>query len=151
MDHKDIVRKLTDELWNKGNLEICDDVYTSNCSFHDPSFPIDGIAGMKQQVAELRAAQPDLHMDVQEVLMDGDLTCARWTCGGTARNEFRGIPPTGKSYVMTGLIMDKWEGDRIVEEWVNYDLLGALTQLGVIPSMEEVAKSGSRHESGLAM
>ena len=148
IDRKDLIRRMTDELWNKGNLEICDEVFASNCSFHDPSFEINGVAGMKQQVSELRSAQPDLHMDVHEVLVDGDMTCARWTSGGTARNEFRGIPATGKSYVMTGLTMDKWEGDRIVEEWLNYDLMGALTQVGALPRLEEAAQMGSRQQSG---
>ncbi|PXY30434.1 ester cyclase [Prauserella sp. PE36] len=132
-ERRDAMRRLADELWNRGNLDVCDELFAAHCSFHDPSFPIDGVAGMKQQVAELRQAQPDLHMDVHDVLVDGDLTCARWTMGGTARNEFRGLPATGRSYVMTGMTFDKWEGDRIVEEWVNYDLLGALQQAGLIP------------------
>lgn len=150
IDRKDTVRRMADELFNKGNLDICDEVFASNCSFHDPSFPIEGVAGMKQQVTNLRTSQPDLHMDVQAVLMDGDMTCARWTSGGTVRNEFRGIPATGKSYVMTGMTMDKWEGDRIVEEWINYDLIGALTQAGVMPSMDEalsMMKTGGRPSS----
>jgi len=134
-ERKGLVRRLTDELWNKGNVDICDEVFATNCSFHDPSFPIDGINGMKEQVRELRAANPDLHLDVHDVLVDGDMTAWRWTMGGTARGEFRGLPATGKTYVMTGMGIDKWDGDRIVEEWINYDLLGALQQTGIIPEM----------------
>ncbi|NUR30137.1 MAG: hypothetical protein HOV83_30510 [Catenulispora sp.] len=51
---------------------------------------------------------------------------------------------------MTGLTMDKWEGDRIVEEWVNYDLLGALTQVGVIPPMEQAMQEAGGQKSGMA-
>ena len=69
-------------------------------------------------------------------------SAARWTMGGTATGEFRGIPGTGKTYVMTGMTFDKWEGDRIVEEWVNYDLLGALQQTGVIPETAPQQTSG---------
>ena len=127
------LRRLTDEAWNNGRVDVCDELYAAHCSFHDPSFPVDGVAGIKQQIQQLRQAQPDLHMDVHDILVDGDLTVARWTIGGTARNEFRGLPATGKTYVMTGMTCDKWDGDRIVEEWVNYDLLGALQQLGIIP------------------
>jgi len=139
---KNLIRRLTDELWNKGNYDICDEVFAANCSFHDPSFPINGIAGMKQQARDLRAAQPDLHLDVQDVLADEDLTAARWTCGGTARGEFRGMPATGKTYVMTGMTIDKWQGDRVVEEWTTYDLLGALQQLGIIPEMAQQQTKG---------
>jgi hypothetical protein len=37
-----LIRRTTDELWNKGNLAVCDEVYASHCSFHDPSFTVDG-------------------------------------------------------------------------------------------------------------
>jgi steroid delta-isomerase-like uncharacterized protein len=142
-ERKGLVRRLTDELWNKGNLDVCDEVFAANCSFHDPSFPVKGITGMKEQARQLRAANPDLHMDVHDVLVDGDMTAARWTMGGTARGEFRGIPATGKTYVMTGMVIDKWQGDRIVEEWVNYDLAGTLQQLGIMPEMASRQRGGS--------
>jgi steroid delta-isomerase-like uncharacterized protein len=139
-ERKGLLRRAVDELWNSGNLDICDDLYAENCSFHDPSFPIDGITGLKQHVRELRAANPDLHLDVHDVLMDGDLSADRWTMGATARGEFRGIPATGKTYVMTGTTVAKWEGDRIVEEWINYDLAGALRQLGLMPEAAQTAR-----------
>lgn len=129
------LRRISDELWNNGNTAVCDELYADHCSMHDPSFPQEGTEGLKNQVRELRQAQPDLHMNVDDVMVDGDRTCVRWTCGGTARNEFRGMPATGKSYVMTGMSMQKWDGDRIAEEWTNYDLLGALQQVGIIPEM----------------
>jgi len=84
---------------------------------------------------ELRAAQPDLHIDVHEMVIEGDPCASRWTMGATAANEFRGLPATGKTYVMTGMTFSKLEGDRVVEEWTNYDLLGALQQVGIIPEM----------------
>jgi len=143
-ERKDLIRRMYDELLNKGNLDVCDEVYAANCSFHDPSFPVQGVAGLKERTRELREAQPDLHVDVHDVLVDGDLSASRWTMGGTARGEFRGLPATGKSYVMTGTTLGKWESDRIVEVWSNYDMLGALQQLGIIP---EMAAPGSPPES----
>jgi steroid delta-isomerase-like uncharacterized protein len=140
-----LIRRTSDELWNKGNLAVCDEVYASHCSFHDPSFTIEGVAGMKRQVSDLRAAQPDLHLDVHDVLIDADMSASRWTSGGTAQGEFRGLPATGKSYVMTGMDMAKWEDDRIVEQWTNYDLFGALQQAGIIPEMDaETSADASR-------
>lgn len=137
------VRRLADELWNQGNVDYADQVYASNCSFHDPNFPVaSGAGGIKAQVTQLRDAHPDLHIDVHDVLVDGDSTAARWTMGGTATGSFRGLPATGKSWVMSGILIDKWEGDRIVEEWVNYDLLGVLQQTGIIPEMAEPGATG---------
>ena len=141
-ERKSLVRRTMDQTWNNGNLEQVDEMYAAHCSFHDPSFPVDGVAGIKAQIRDLRAANPDLHIDVHDVLADGDLTAARWTLGGTARGEFRGVPATGKTYVMTGTTFDKWEGDQVVEEWACYDLLGALQQMGVIPAMTPQATPG---------
>ena len=136
-ERKSVVRRWNDELWNKGNLEVCDEVFAANCSFHDPSFAVEGVTGMKEQARLLRAANPDLHLDVHDILADGEMTAARWTMGGTSRGEFRGLPATGKTYVMTGMTIDRWEGERIVEEWTTYDLLGALQQLGIVPELAQ--------------
>jgi len=132
-ERRDLLRRVTDRAWNEGDVDAADELFARNCSFHDPSFPVDGVAGLKQQVRELRKAYPDLHMDTHEILVDGDMTASRWTMGGTSRGEFRGIPATGKSFVMTGMECEKWDGDRVVETWINYDLFGALQQTGVIP------------------
>jgi steroid delta-isomerase-like uncharacterized protein len=141
-EYSDQVRRLTDEMWNKGNLEFCDEVFAANCSFHDPSFPVDGVSGMKEQVRQLREANPDLHVDIHDILVDGDTTADRWTMGGTSRAEFRGLPATGKTFVMTGMTIAKWQDDRIVELWTNYDLLGCLQQLGIIPEMAPQETAG---------
>ncbi|MGH3517952.1 MAG: ester cyclase [Haloechinothrix sp.] len=132
-ERKDLIRRGYDELWNKGNLDVCDEVFASHCSFHNPNFPVDGVAGLREFARELRTANPDLHLDVHDILVDGDMSAARWTLGGTASGDFRGVPATGKTYVMTGMTCDKWEGDRVVEQWTNYDMLGTLQQLGLIP------------------
>lgn len=128
-----LLRRTIDSVWNKGELDALDELYAAHCTMHDPTFPVDGVGGTREFIRELRAAQPDLHMDVQDVLVAGDMTAYRFTCGATATGEFKGLPATGRSYVMTGMTMSKWEDDRIVEEWTNYDMLGALQQLGLIP------------------
>ena len=137
-ERENLIRRTNDELWNKGNVDVCDDVFATYCSIHDPSFPIDGVNGLKDQARQLRAAQPDLHLDVHDVLVAGDMTAIRFTMGGTATGEFRGLPATGKSYAMSGMTIDKWENDRIVEQWTNYDLLGALQQVGIIPEVAQL-------------
>ena len=128
-----MLRSALDAMYNKTDVDMVDKLYDERCSFHDPTFPIDGVAGMKNFLRELRRAQPDSHMQVHEIICSGDMCAYRFTAGGTAEAEFFGLPPTGKSYVMTGMTMCKWEGDRIVEEWTNYDTLGALQQVGLIP------------------
>jgi steroid delta-isomerase-like uncharacterized protein len=132
-ERKDMLRRGIDEVYSKGNVDAMDAVYAPHCSFHDPTFPVEGLAENKEFTRQWRAAQPDLHVDVHDILVDGDISACRWTMGGTSRGDFAGMPATGKSYVITGATVDKWEGDRIVEEWTVYDSLGMLQQLGLLP------------------
>jgi steroid delta-isomerase-like uncharacterized protein len=129
----DLYRRTIDAVWNKGDLDACDNLFAAHCMFHDPTFPINGLEGFKEFVRELRAAQPDFHMDVHDVVAGEDMTATRWTCAATDTGAFRGIPKTDKTYVMSGMGMSKWEGDRIVEDWTVYDMLGVLKQLGLMP------------------
>lgn len=136
-ERKQLLRQATDDAFNRADFTRYDELYADNCSFHLPAFPVEGAEGSKQQIRELRQANPNLHVDVHDVLCDGDLTAARWTMGGTATGEFRGLPATGKSYVMSGTVISKWDSDKIVEEWTDYNLLSALQQLGIVPEMAQ--------------
>lgn len=133
------IRNFVEQAWNQGNVSACDAVYSSRAAIHNPSFPVDGVEGLKRLIREQRDAQPDLHVDVENVVVgnepdstDGDYTVLRYTLSGTAQSAFQGLPATGKSYVMTGITMDRWEDDKIVEEYVTFDLVGALQQLEIL-------------------
>ncbi|MCW4353861.1 ester cyclase [Hoyosella sp. YIM 151337] len=143
---RDLIRRTMDELGNKGNLDVCDQLYAEHCSFHRPSFPINGVGGLRDLVSDLRTAQPDLHIDVHDIhdvhdvhdiLVEGDMTAIRYTMAGTARGEFRGLPGTCKSYVMPGITIAKWDEGRVVEDWNSYDMLEALQQIGLVPELAQ--------------
>ena len=74
-------------------------------------------------------AFPDARFTVEDELAEGDRVVSRSTLRGTHQGEFMGIPPTGKPVTVTGMSID-----RIVEGWLNFDGLGMLQQLGVIPA-----------------
>ena len=82
-----------------------------------------------------RTAFPDLNVKVEDQLAEGDKVATRWTTTGTHQGEFAGIPPTGKQGGVTGTTIARVVGGKIVEERSNWDTLGLLQQLGVIPPM----------------
>jgi predicted ester cyclase len=59
----------------------------------------------------------------------------RWTFHGTLQGDFFGIPATGKGVTITGMGISRIENGKIVELWSNFDQLGLMQQLGVIPPM----------------
>jgi steroid delta-isomerase-like uncharacterized protein len=138
-EHGQLFRKSIEQ-WNRGNVDFADELYAQNCSFHDPAFPAQDVSEVKKQGRQMHSAVPDLHMNVHEVLADGDMTAARWTMSGTHRGDLPGLPATGNSFTLTGVIVDKWEGDRIVEEWNNYDVASLLQQLGFMPDKAQMAE-----------
>jgi predicted ester cyclase len=67
---------------------------------------------------------------------------SRYTVSGTHQGEFFGIPGSGKRIEMTGINIDRFdESGKLVEEWPEYDLLGAMKQIGAIPEPQQQAGS----------
>ena len=85
------------------------------------------------------SAFPDLKIDVQSLLAEGDRVAARWSWSGTQTGELAGeqpLPPTGKTVDVNMFSIHRVAGDRVAESWVAFDAMGMLQQLGVIPTPE---------------
>jgi predicted ester cyclase len=89
---------------------------------------------MKQEIAWFRNAVPDLTYTVVDQVAEGDKVVTRYTASGTHQGEFFGVAPTGNRIEMSGIQVDRFdEGSKLVEEWAQYDLLGAMRQMGAVP------------------
>ena len=136
-ENKSISRRVQEEAFNQGNLAVIDELVAADYVDHDlpPGFP-DGPEGYKQLVAMYRAAFPDVQMTIEDVIADGDKVALRWTATGTHQGELMGIPPTNKQVTVTGMDINRLAGGKIAEHWGNFDQMGMMQQLGVIPSPE---------------
>ena len=81
-----------------------------------------------------RTAFPDIHFTIDEQIAEGDTVMTRWTARGTQTGELAGMPPTGKSVTVTGIVVDRFSNGMIAETWAIFDQFGMMQQLGVIPS-----------------
>ena len=136
--NKAAVRRIFDEVINQGNLDLADEMLTSDYVYRSPGSPeLHGPEGFKQLITMYRTACPDVHLDIDEMLTDGDAVVTRWTGRGTQLGEFMGIAPTGKRVTVTGVIITRFRGSKAAEEWELMDMLGLLEQLGAIPSSEQ--------------
>jgi steroid delta-isomerase-like uncharacterized protein len=135
--NKSIVRRWIEEGWNKGNLSVVDQVYAVNVVQHDPGSPapVASSAALKQYVGVFLTAIPDLHFAIDDLIAEGDKVAWRFTSRGTQTGPLMNIPPTGKVANVTGMVLFRLAEGKIAEVWVNYDNLGLLQQLGVIPMM----------------
>jgi steroid delta-isomerase-like uncharacterized protein len=132
-----LARRVIDEVFNAGKLDVIDELVTDDYVGHDPALPADqrGPEAAKGSVAGYRAAFPDLHITIEDQLAGGDLVATRWTGRGTHQGELMGMPATGKQSTVTGITIDKIVNGRIAESWTNWDTLGMLQQLGAVPAL----------------
>ncbi len=134
-DNKALVRRLFEEVWNQGNMALIAEVYSPAHIEHTSSGPVHGHEGYKQYVMLYRTAFPDAHYTVEDQIAEGDKVVTRWSARGTHQGPLMGIPPTGKQGAVTGISIARVEGGKFVEAWTEFDALGMMQQLGVVPSM----------------
>ncbi|GAA0632114.1 hypothetical protein GCM10009535_04710 [Streptomyces thermocarboxydovorans] len=86
---------------------------------------------MRENYEQWRAAF-DVRFTVDDQIAQGDRVCTRWTCRGTHKGEFLGVPATGQDVTMEGMTWQRFRDGRICEAWWSYDRAGLMEQLGVL-------------------
>jgi len=142
-----IVDLLT-ELWNTGKPELAMQLYSDQAERTDPNQldPARGAQQIANYVAQVHTGFPDFKLEIKQRISEGDQIVTEWTCTGTHRGEFQGIPPTGRRVEITGMTLGRIKGSQIVEERVYFDRLAMLQQLGVVSGTEQSeAKTAARY------
>lgn len=130
---KDIVGRFVKEVLNEGKIESTDEFFWENMVEHVP-LPGQGpgVEGLKDVLRGMRAAFPDMHWKVEEQIAEGDKVVTRFEWTGTHRDEFLGVPATGRRVKVWGIVIDRLDGDRIKDTRIIMDTLGLMVQLGAI-------------------
>jgi steroid delta-isomerase-like uncharacterized protein len=133
-ENKAVARRVLDEMFNKGNLDVADELLAPDYVDHDPAMPEDihGPEGFKQYVSGYRSAFSDLHLEFEDQIAEGDKVVTRWTGTGTHDGELSGIPPTGKRVTLPGMEIVRISGGKLVEGWEGYDTMNLMRQLDVM-------------------
>ena len=134
-ENKAIVRRFFEEVWNEENLSAIDELTAVNYEDHNlpPGMP-PGVEGVKQTIGMYQTAFPGTQMTVEDEFAEGDSVVVRWTGRATHTGELMGIPPTGKQVTVTGIEIYRMAGSKIVEHWGEFDQMGMMQQLGVVPA-----------------
>jgi predicted ester cyclase len=82
---------------------------------------------------------PDVKLTHEFEVERDDRVVIRWTAKATHTGEFVGIPPTGKPAIVSGIDIFRVEEGKLAELWQEWDQLGMLRQLGVIPTPGQAA------------
>jgi steroid delta-isomerase-like uncharacterized protein len=134
-DNARIVREFVDEVITGGNIEAVAKYVWEDVVEQVP-LPGQGpgLEGLKDIIRAMRAGFPDIVFSTQEQVAEGDKVASRFEWTGTHKGDFLGVPATGKSVRVWGMVIDRLEQGRIKDTRLIMDTLGLMTQLGVVPS-----------------
>ena len=133
-DNRTVVRRFIEETINQGRIDAAAQFVWEDVVEQVP-LPGQGpgLEGLKETLRGMRSAFPDLFFSVEEQIADGDKVLTRFEWTGTHRGEFVGIPATGRSVKVWGMVIDRLEDSRIKDTRIIMDMLGLMMQLGVFP------------------
>jgi steroid delta-isomerase-like uncharacterized protein len=119
---------------NQRDLSTFDTYFSSELIDHalPPGLP-SGLEGRKMFGSALLSAFPDLNVQVEDLVADGDRVVTRYLVHGTHHGELMGIPPTGKPVSIGGMAIDRFENGQSIEHWEVYDQMSMMQQLGLMP------------------
>ena len=134
-ENKAIVRRINDEVWSEGHLDVIDELIADDFVATVVGAPeqIRGPQGFREFVGIYRKAFPDLRITVDEQFAEGETVVTRWTATGTNEGELMGMPATGKQATTAGININRISGGKLVEGWGLFDQLGLLQQIGAVP------------------
>jgi predicted ester cyclase len=134
-ENKAIFRHYVEEVSNKGNLDLVDEIFDRYISHQsDGRTEERGPEDVKRFIGEFRQAFPDFRSTIEYQVAEGDMVVTRWRASGTHQGEFRGIAPTGNPVAMSGIGVFRFSNEgKVVESWDNLDELGMMQQMGAIP------------------
>lgn len=141
--NKDLCRRFIQKIFNEGELSLIQDFMSPDAVNHElvdsfgDSEPPQGhnIKWLVDLAYLYRHAFPDLHLEIQDQIAEGDqvVTCLRMQ--GTQKNALMSIAPSGRKIDLTGIRVDRIADGKIVESWAHFDALGMLRQLDALPAL----------------
>ncbi len=123
IDWEPQIQTSNEELLNKGNLELAQEIFAPTYVFHDAEGDVEGGPdAIKAFVTSLRTAFPDLKVEVEILATEGDRVTWLRTHRGTHQGEYLGVPASGRLITWREMIVTRYEEGKIAEEWGVSDL-----------------------------
>lgn len=131
--NKTLIRRWFEEVWNQKREAtihelIAPDAIVYGLSPDKSAPPPRGPEPFLQFWRQFCGAFPDIHVTVEDVIAERDLTCARISFTGTHHGNHLGVPPTTNRISATGLCLTRWREGQVTEAWNEFDALGLMLQ-----------------------
>jgi predicted ester cyclase len=80
---------------------------------------------------------------IEDIIAEGETVMTRWSCRGTHKGDLSGIAPTGNPFTISGMTVARVSNGKLAEGHVNWDALGLMQQLGVVPELAAKTKAAA--------
>jgi predicted ester cyclase len=132
--NKACVRRIVDEVNNRGMLESVEEIISPDYIGHGGSKEVRGPEGYRQAAEAYRVTFPDLHMTIDDMVAEGDNVAWRFTWVATFSGPLANIAPTGRKVVQSGIALWRFENGKAVDAWGYSDSMNMYRQMGINPS-----------------
>jgi predicted ester cyclase len=132
MSNKATIQRMFDEIVNKGDVDLVDELFDPGFTTETPQGTFDR-AGFKQYVLDWRSGFPDIECVVGDLIEEGDNIAWSIRAKGTHTGSFMGIPATGRTVDFDSLNVATFKDGRGYRHKLVMDTMGVMTQLGLVP------------------
>lgn len=116
--NKALARRWFDDVINRRDLDAIAEIYSADYVHHGQGdLQLHGPERVRGFAAAILAASSDRHAVVERQVVEGDRVVTQFVSRGTQTGAYRGIPPSGKEWVVEGIVISRIEGGKIVEDW----------------------------------
>ena len=130
--NKSLSRRWFEEVWNQGRTRAIDELLAPDCVAHglgEEGQPLRGPEHFRRFYDQFRSAFPDVRVQVEDVIAEGDKTAVRFSFRATHSGHGLGVPPTGRPVNVTGMVAMRWANGQIAEAWNEFDAAALLRQI----------------------
>jgi len=141
-------RDYVEKVFNQGDTAFVRAVTDPAFVEHNP-YPGQepGVDGIVKMLVEWRASFPDMKVTIDDIIAHDDLVCIRTTMVGTNTGPMMGQPATNKTIKVEGIDIVRIKEGKQTEHWGQFDVMGMMTQLGLMPPMGDASASGGETQS----
>jgi len=133
IENKTLVRRFYEEVANTGKVDKIEDFISPEYEeTHDGKRYAIGIEGAKAHVIGVRETYPDLQLEIERQISEGQWVVTCLTATGTHEGAWLGIKPTGKVVSFTVVNVDRVVDGRIIEHGGAANMLGPLLEIGAV-------------------
>ena len=135
MQPEALIRTFIDEAFNQGNLSLLEEIIHPEYQYSSPDSQLEGISQLGEFIEAFRKSFPDLKLQIDDLFVSDDRSCTAFTLRGTHEEDFMGIPATKKSVEVKGMVLSRFNDNKIVEDLELLANLRFFHPHGVVPEM----------------